>query len=115
MSKLHLRYEDSRKVPTSTGPPSQVGEDNPRARELGSRITEKEIKRVAAVAAADASKWELDSPRVWCVELDSEVSRLHSEDDVVKQVLAEVAKLGRDAEKKTVSLTDSANMRDEAV
>lgn len=53
---LQLVYDDSRNVPVSAGPSSQVAENSLRIRKLESRIAEKKFKCVAAVAVADASK-----------------------------------------------------------
>lgn len=58
---------------------------------------------------------ELDALRAQCAELYSEVTHLHSEVDVVENLCEVVTRLGRDVEKVAASLTDTANMQDEAV
>lgn len=48
-------------------------------------------------------------------KLNFKITRSHSEVGVVKQIRVEVARLSRDVEKMTASLTDAANSRVEAV
>lgn len=71
--------------------------------------------RVAAVAAAASSKREPDALKVPTEELESKVMHLHNEVDIVKQLRSKVARLGHDVENMSASLTDTGNMRDEAV
>lgn len=113
--KRQLLYEDCCRVSVTARPWSQVTEDNPRVRELKSQIAKKEIKRVAAVAVAASSERKSDALKVQNAGLDSEVTRLHSEIDAVKQFRAEVAKLSLVVQKVAISLTGSANLRVEAV
>lgn len=75
----------------------------------------KEIERVTAVAVAALSKRESDALKVRNGKLEFEVTRLHSVIDNVEQLHVEVTRLGRDVEKTTASLTNTANMRDAAV
>lgn len=67
------------------------------------------------IAVAASSKWESNAQMVRFTKLESVVTRLPSEVDVVKQLRAEVASRGRDIEKMNASFTDKANMRDETV
>lgn len=83
--------------------------------ELESQITEKENKRVAAIAHADVGNRGLDVLRFRCLRLNPKVMRLHSKAETVKQLRAEAARLVRRAEKMTAPLTDTASMHDEAV
>lgn len=53
-------------------------------RELEFQVTRKENDRVAALAAADRIKRELDALQVWCAKLDFDVTSLHNEADVVE-------------------------------
>lgn len=70
---------------------------------------------MAVVAVVDASKQKLDALRVQYAEFDSEVTRLHSEVDIVKQVRVEETRLSHGVEKMTVSLNSTVDMRDEPV
>lgn len=115
VSKLQFLNEDSRKVSFSVGPSFPVAEVSPLARELVSQVEMKEIERVAVAAVVDASKLKLYALLVWCAELDSEVTRSHSEFDVFKRLRGKITGLGRDDEKTAASLTNTASMRDEAI
>lgn len=84
--KQQLLYEGSRNVLIPAGPSSQVAENIPRVRELGSQIMGKRTKRVGAVALDKANKRELVALLVWCAKLDSETTRLHSKVHAVKKV-----------------------------
>lgn len=75
MFKLHVLNVDSWEVPVTAGPTSQVAEDKPRVRLLGSKITGNETKCWAVVAVADASKRESNVLRVLCAKLDFEMTR----------------------------------------
>lgn len=78
-------------------------------------VAGKEIERVAAYTFADASTRELDALQVQNTELDSEMTRLHSDIDAVKRLRAEITSLDCNVEKTAASLTDTANTRDKAV
>lgn len=93
----------------------QVTQNSPRIFEMEPQIAGMATKRMAAVAVADASKRELDALRFRYAELDSGVTRLDSKVNVVKRLRAKTISLGRDVEKTAASLTDTANMHDEAV
>lgn len=84
-------------------------------RELKSQVAMKKIERVPAGAVATSNMRKLGELKVQNEELHSKVTRLHSRIDNVKQLRAEVARLDCDVEKVTVSQSDMANMRDEAV
>lgn len=82
-SKLQLLYEDSWKVHVSAGSSSQDVEDSLNVCELDFQIARRETEGVAVVAVAEESKRKLNALQVLCAELDSRVTRFHSEDDVV--------------------------------
>lgn len=114
VSKLRLLYKNCWKVLVSAGTSSQAAEKNPRVCVLESQILEKESKRATAVAFVDVCELVLGALRLWCVELGSNVTRLHIHVDAAKQLCAEVAGLNYNAEKVACSLTAKAIIRDEA-
>lgn len=89
--KFHFLYDDSRKVRVLAGPPLQVAESILCVRELDSQTAEEETERGAAVAALNASKPKLGALQALYADLDFEVTRIHSEIDVVKRLCAERA------------------------
>lgn len=84
-------------------------------REMKSQAAMRDIGRVAAAAVAALSKREPDALNVRNLKVYYKVTRLHKEIDAVKQLCEKVAKFGRDVEKITASLTNTTNIRDEAV
>lgn len=93
----------------------QVVESDLRVRELKSQIAMKETEHVAAVAVAASIMRKADAPKFQNAKLDFEM--IHIRSDIVKdkQLRAKVARLNRNAERVTASLTKTANMCGEAV
>lgn len=112
---MQLLYDDIWKVLVSAGPSLQVIKDDLRVRELSLQGAMKETERVATVAVAASSNWELDVLKVQNAEMDFDVTRLHREIDDVKQLRVDVTRLGREVVEMTASSIDTANMREEAL